>query len=38
MNIDNISKEYYYHKNGEIIEDVNLIRGDCIPLNTYIKE
>lgn len=36
MNIENISKEYYYHKNGEIIEDVNLIRGDCLPLNTYI--
>lgn len=36
MLLDNISKEYYYQKNGEIIKDVDLIRGDCFPLNTYI--
>lgn len=36
MLVDNISKEYYYHKNSEIIRDVDLMRGDCFPLNTYI--
>lgn len=36
MFIDNISKEYFYQKNGEKVKDVDLIRGDCFPLNTYL--
>lgn len=36
MNINNLNKTFYFEKNGTLILDVDLVRGDCMPLNTYI--
>ena len=36
MSIESLKNTFYYEKNGVIISDVDLVRGDCLPLNTYI--